>query len=197
MSCTRCRDIPERMRVGKPSWPWTCPECWTTFRPDGTVEEDERVAGLRAQLAVQTARAEEAESKLGLKLMAFRTIGKLEKERDAALARETVLRDLLDGLLRDYDACERTHEVAYYCFLKGQDAFWERARTALSQPSEAVEAFRDRVRREALEEAAKVVDDLDMPDMWDGSIGRTDDGGAFRRDAVSAIRALADKEGGK
>jgi hypothetical protein len=46
-------------------------------------------------------------------------------------------------------------------------------------------------RAEALEEAAKVVDDLDMPDMWDGSIGRTDDGSAFRRNAVAAIRALA------
>lgn len=167
---------------------------------------DLEVEALRAQLAAALKQRDEA---LGLSIRATEradrvnaevgaTLDRLQAahaERDAALAREAVLREAAANF-DVFNTLRRHNLYSHPAYTELAERYEAALKPALLEPSTAATALLDRVRRGALEKAAKVVDDLDMPDMWDGSIGRTDDGGAFRSNAVAAIRALADKATG-
>lgn len=100
---------------------------------------------------------------------------RLETERDASVAREAVLRDLLTQIIAPTGLTDDLDTAA-------------RAVLALSQPSAATEAFRARVRREALAEVRiEMLGDHSTYTTWSY---------VQISDELHRIRALADKESG-
>lgn len=156
--------------------------------------------GMKAERAAEKARAAQLETAMDLR---NKTLAEVRAERDAAIReRDEALKTFRDWrgsdqyaeLLAERDAERRGRMYLLECLNNLLDAKWSPAqvRGDVEMLDSVAREYVATIRREALEEAAHVVEDADIETF--GGWERQDDGRRTLQGAAKAIRALAEKD---